>query len=211
MKDSIQSNRPLITFFGKVLAVYGLWYVVYDLWLLPAGWFDRWLSLQVAEMGGETLALIGFDTFIQGRSTGLAGSPGVRVVNGCNGLSTIGLFLGFVVAFPGRWTRRLLFLPAGIAVIYLSNVFRVALLAATQKVWPAAFEFVHGLGAPAFFYLIVFGLWVAWANVGGADFLDDESDEPEAKSAHQVNASSGDDRSAAVRGEQVLSTGATDG
>jgi len=208
MKDSIQANRPLITFFGKVLAVYGLWYVVYDLWLLPAGWFDRWLSLKVAEMGGETLALLGFDTFIQGRSTGLAGSPGVRVVNGCNGLSTIGLFLGFVVAFPGRWTRRLLFLPAGIAVIYLSNVFRVSLLAATQKEWPAAFDFVHGLGAPAFFYLIVFGLWVAWAHVGGAEALDDSSSDASPQGGAGASDPPG---TPTVQSERVLSTGTTDG
>jgi exosortase/archaeosortase family protein len=89
-------------------------------------------------------------------------------VDGCNGLATIGLFAGFVLAFPGSTRRRLLFIPFGIGVIYLANVARVSLLAGLQVHWPPAFEFVHNLGVPAFFHLIVFGLWVLWANYGGA-------------------------------------------
>ncbi len=114
------------------------------------------------------LSGLGVEAVANGRSIELARASGIRIVDGCNGLATIGLFAGLVLAFPGSTRRRLLFIPFGIGVIYLANVVRVSLLAGLQVHWPSAFEFVHNLGAPAFFHLIVFGLWVLWANYGGA-------------------------------------------
>jgi len=96
----------------------------------------------------------------------VAEAAGIIIVNGCNGLSTIGLFSGFVLAFPGRWARRAWFLPVGAVVLYLSNVVRVALLAGLQPHWPSAFDGLHAVGTQ-FFYLVVFGLWVLWVRYGG--------------------------------------------
>ena len=162
------STRSILAFLGKVVAAYGLWYVVYDLWLLPDGTLDEWLSENVVWTSGQMLAGLGWAVSTEGRFLALSGVPGLKVVNGCNGLTTIGLFIGFVAAFPGSMVRRFLFVPIGVVVIYFSNVFRVSLLAVLQKEWSPAFEWIHGMGAPAFFYLIVFGLWVVWANYGGA-------------------------------------------
>lgn len=163
-----RSTRRIVTFLGKVVAIYAVWYVLYDLWLLPDGRLDRWVSLSVVEVSRTVLDGAGFEATTSGRALSIPGTAGLRIVDGCNGLSTIGLFAGFVLAFPGRAWRRALFLPVGILVIYLSNVARVALLLLFQANWDGGFEFVHGLGAPTFFYLIVFGLWVLWANVGGS-------------------------------------------
>lgn len=165
------STRSVLTFLAKGLAVYGLWYMVYDLWLLPDGRFDAWLSRNVATVAGALLSGFGFETTVEGRSLFLPGVPGVRIVNGCNGLSTIGLFIGFVIAYPGRAWRRLLFIPAGILVIYMTNVLRVDTMLLVQKYWPAAFDPLHGFGLTTIFYVVVFGLWVAWANYGGEEDL----------------------------------------
>jgi len=167
MKDFIQSNRPLLSFLGKVLAVYGMWYVAYDLWLLPNGQLDAWLSVNVAWVSGEILSMLGFDALDSGRSLRLPGVPGVHVADGCNGLTTIGLFIGFVVAYPGKMIRRLLFIPLGILAIYATNVLRVIAMVLAQKYWPAAFDPLHGFGLTAIFYVVVFALWVGWANLGG--------------------------------------------
>ncbi len=104
------------------------------------------------------LSGVGIEAIANGRSIELARAFGIRIVDGCNGLATIGLFAGFVLAFPGSTRRRLLFIPSGIRVIYLANVARVSLLAGLQVYWPPVFEFVHNLGTPTFFHLIVFVL-----------------------------------------------------
>jgi exosortase/archaeosortase family protein len=161
------STRRIIAFAGKVLAFYGLWYVLYDLWLLPEGTVDRWLSMNVAEVSSVFLGSLGFDVFVQGRDLALPGVPGVRIANGCNGLSTLGLFVGFVLAYPGRARRRLWFIPLGVLAVYLTNVLRVMAMLLTQKYWPAAFDPLHGFGLTTIFYVVVFALWVLWANYGG--------------------------------------------
>ncbi|PSQ79800.1 MAG: exosortase/archaeosortase family protein [Bacteroidetes bacterium QS_1_63_11] len=159
---------PVLRFLAKAVAIYGVWYVLYDLWLLPDGRLDAWVSQSVAHAGQIVLSAVGVDAAANGRTIELARASGIRIVDGCNGLSTIGLFAGFVLAFPGSTRRRLLFLPFGIGVIYVANVARISLLGGFQVHWPAGFDVIHDLGAPAFFHLIVFGLWVLWANYGGA-------------------------------------------
>jgi exosortase/archaeosortase family protein len=165
---STGSTRRIAAFAGKVLAFYGLWYVLYDLWLLPDGTLDQWLSLNVAWMGGGLLDFLGFGATVDGRSIVLPGVRGVRIANGCNGLSTLGLFVGFVLAYPGSAWRRLWFIPLGILVVYVTNVGRVVVMLLAQKYWPAAFDPLHGFGLTTIFYVVIFGLWVAWANYGGA-------------------------------------------
>jgi exosortase/archaeosortase family protein len=160
-------SRRIAVFAAKVLAFYGLWYMLYDLWLLPNGMVDRWLSLNVASVSGTLLGGLGFDVMVEGRGLTLPGVRGIRIANGCNGLSTLGLFVGFVLAYPGSPWRRTWFLPLGILAIYATNVGRVVVMLLSQKYWPAAFEPLHGFGLTTIFYVVVFGLWVLWANYGG--------------------------------------------
>lgn len=165
---SQSSRRSVITFFVKAVAIYGLWYVVYDLWIQPSGVLDRWVSIHVAQWAGGALSILGEEVLVSGRSIWTSPEHGVVVADGCNGLTTIGLFVGFVLAYPGSTLRRALFIPLGMMVLYLSNVVRVAALGYFREHWTTAFDLIHGIGAPAFFYVIVLGLWVVWANYGSA-------------------------------------------
>lgn len=40
-------NSPVIKFIAKALLVIILWFMVYELWLLPDGRLDEWLSLNI--------------------------------------------------------------------------------------------------------------------------------------------------------------------
>lgn len=171
-------NQRITAFVGKVLAFYALWYILYDLWLLPDGTLDRWLSLNVASVSSTFLSGLGFEVFLDGRSLSLPGVSGIRIANGCNGLSTLGLFIGFVLAYPGRTRRRLWFIPLGVLIVYATNVVRVMIMLLSQKYWPAAFDPLHGFGLTTIFYVVVFALWVLWANYGGQAGMSDQTDSP---------------------------------
>jgi len=160
-------RSDLVRFFAVMLGVYAAWFVVYDLWLHPAGNLDAALSRWVADATAGGLRLVGYDVIVQDRVLGLTGQPGVYVEDGCTGLTTLGLFAGFVLAYPGRPRRRAWFIPLGAAIITLANVARIALLVVLQRDWPGGFDAVHHFGANTFFYLVVFVLWVVWANTGG--------------------------------------------
>ncbi|PSQ83439.1 MAG: exosortase/archaeosortase family protein [Bacteroidetes bacterium QH_2_63_10] len=171
--DSDHTSRwarygPVVRFLAKAVAIYGAWYVLYDLWLLPDGRLDAWVSQTAAHVTGVVLSGVGLDAAVDGRTVQIAQTSGVRIVNGCNGLATIGAFIGFIVAYPGKTKRRLWFIPLGIAVIFLANVVRVSILAGSQAYWPAAFSWLHGMPTGAPFHLTVFGLWVLWAQYGGS-------------------------------------------
>ncbi|MCS4039951.1 exosortase/archaeosortase family protein [Salinibacter ruber] len=159
---------PVLRFLAKAVAVYGVWYMLYDLWLVPDGRLDAWVSQAAASVTGTTLSGLGLDVAVEGRTVQLAQTSGVRIVNGCNGLATIGAFIGFIVAYPGKTKRRLWFIPLGIAIIFLANVARVSVLAGAQAYWSSAFSWLHGMPTGAPFHLTVFGLWVLWARYGGS-------------------------------------------
>lgn len=157
--------QSVLQFLLKGLAIYGVWYVVYDLYLLPDGRLDEWLSVNVAHVTAAIMGGLGFEAVAEYRTVLMEGVSGVRIINGCNGLTTIGLFIGFVVAFPGAWKHRLWFIPMGIVAIYAANVFRVVAMLGFQMYWPAAFDPMHSFGMTTFFYVVVFGLWMAWVHL----------------------------------------------
>ena len=54
-----------------------------------------------------------------------------RIIEGCNALSIIILFVSFIIAFAQGWKKTLLFLLAGTALIYAVNI----LLKKRQKLY----------------------------------------------------------------------------
>ena len=162
----LSSHGALARFVAKMVAVYAVWFVIYDLWLLPDGTLDRALSKFVASATGVVLSPF-YDPVVDGRTVWATPASGVIIENGCNGLSALSLFVGFVVAYPGSPARRALFVPLGLAAIVLTNILRCAGLLVVSDLWPSAFGQVHGFHALFVFYLAIFGLWVLWANWGG--------------------------------------------
>lgn len=153
-------------FLIKVFAIYVVWYLVYELWVLPNGFIDEPLSKNIASVSAGILSLFGEDIFLSGRVVGIIGVPGVEIVDGCNGIAAIGLFLGFIYAYPGPWLPRILFSIFGIAVIYIVNVARIVTLCLIQIYYPSAFDFTHDYSTTAIFYIIIFILWMIWVNYG---------------------------------------------
>jgi len=159
-------KSDITRFLLKVFLIYLIWYLVYELWIMPNGFIDEPLSKNIASISAGILTFIGEDVFYYGRVVGLVGTVGGEIVNGCNGIAAIGLFLGFIFAFPGAWTPRIFFSIFGIAVIYLINIVRIVLLSYTQFYWPQIFEFTHDYSTTAIFYIVIFILWMIWANYG---------------------------------------------
>jgi len=160
------SNKDLIIFVSKLLGYFGVWYLFYELWILPDGRLDAVLSVNIVDVAGGVLGAMGFDLFMDDRILGLVGTNGVIIVNGCNGLEAIGLFIGFVMAYPGDNVKRAFFVPLGILIIYLINVLRIMVLVVLQLHYPASFDFAHDYSTSAIFYLAIFGLWVVWIHYG---------------------------------------------
>ena len=87
-----------------------------------------------------------------------------RIIEGCNAVSVIILFISFVIAFTGRLKPTVLFILGGIVLIHVFNVIRIALLCMAIFHYPAYQHFLHGVLFPLVIYGVVFSLWVIWVN-----------------------------------------------
>jgi exosortase family protein XrtF len=87
-----------------------------------------------------------------------------RMIEGCNAVSIIILFIAFIVSFSGKIKGTLLFIVFGALVIYIVNVVRIALLSVLLYRYPKNEGVVHGVLFPLFIYGVVFVLWLIWVN-----------------------------------------------
>ncbi|PXY45317.1 exosortase family protein XrtF [Flavobacterium hydrophilum] len=88
----------------------------------------------------------------------------IRIVEGCNAVSVIILFISFVIAFSGKFKTTLLFILSGTLFIYILNVVRIALLAILLFRYPEKVHLLHSVLFPLIIYGLVFVLWVLWVN-----------------------------------------------
>jgi len=171
-------DRPLVRFAVIGLALYALWFLLYELWLGPDARLDLAVSHIVAQGSKLVLMAMGYAATVNigpnvdgVTSVFIWGRPdlGAEVTTGCNGLSSIALFAGFVLAYPGTWRRRAFFIPAGALLIFVLNALRIGALVVILDRWPQYESQAHALVAPAVFYVVVFVLWMLWVRYGGAE------------------------------------------
>jgi exosortase family protein XrtF len=87
-----------------------------------------------------------------------------RVVEGCNSVSVIILFLSFIVAFAGKLKATLIYILAGSVLIYSVNLVRIAILSVGLYEYPWRKDILHTVIFPMIIYGMVFLLWMFWVN-----------------------------------------------
>lgn len=87
-----------------------------------------------------------------------------RIIEGCNSVSVIILFISFIIAFSGDFKLTFLYILAGSVLIYIANLFRVVILAAGLYHYPWRKDILHTVIFPGIIYGMVCLLWVFWVN-----------------------------------------------
>jgi exosortase family protein XrtF len=86
------------------------------------------------------------------------------IVEGCNAVSVIILFISFIIAFAGRFKITFFYLLAGSVLIYTVNIARIAILSIGLYHYPWRKEILHTVIFPLIIYGMVFLLWMFWVN-----------------------------------------------
>lgn len=173
MKKYFILYKPFLLFLGKFLLTYLLLTFVYESYL---GQFDvkknevDGFTKLVAIQTKDVLVFFNYDANI----TPNTGQPAInlfynqrfmaRIVEGCNGLSVIILFISFVIAFSGKIKATVLYSIGGSVLIHILNVARIALLCILLYYFPKQQHVLHGVLFPLFIYGVVFMLWIVWVN-----------------------------------------------
>lgn len=171
MKDS----KEMYIFLAKAAVMY-LIYQGLDAWVMPTnGVIKHAISFGIASVSAAVLGLFGYNAHaetvqVQYNGIFLNGKVVVWIEDGCNGLVLMALFAGFVIAYPGPWKKKLWYVPAGLALVYVCNIIRCVALALLNqmvnnaKLSKSTFDFNHKYLFTTILYLIIFGLWMLWAN-----------------------------------------------
>ncbi|MEN3324909.1 exosortase family protein XrtF [Mariniflexile soesokkakense] len=87
-----------------------------------------------------------------------------RVIEGCNSISVIILFVSFIIAFASKFKTTFFYLLSGSVLIYSVNLLRIVLLTIGLYHYPNQKDVFHTVVFPAIIYGLVFLLWVFWVN-----------------------------------------------
>ena len=173
MKNLLQQYKPFLLFLGKFLLTYLVLTIIYQSYLnqfdVTKNEVDTFTKI-VANQSEMVLSL--FDS--QSYSMPHLKEPSIklfykgkyisRIIEGCNALSVIILFISFVIAFTGKLKQTILFIVMGSLIIHILNIVRIALLCIALYNYPDYEHILHGVVFPLIIYGVVFLLWVIWVN-----------------------------------------------
>ncbi len=166
--ETAQKTKPTFIrdFILKALVLYAIWLAAESFGFTKPihsvlTEFTAWTSVKI-------MGLFTADTSYYFRGTQCLlqfGSMNTLLIdNPCNGLTIMLLYIGFLVAYPGTWKSKLIFIGFGTVLVYLMNVVRVIFLSVNFAYHQVSFEFNHKYTFTFAVYVVVFLLWVTWAN-----------------------------------------------
>lgn len=173
MKKYLILYKPFLLFLGKFLLTYLLLTFVYQSYLgqfdVKKNETDSFTKL-VAKQTEDVLLFVNCDV----RTAPNTKEPAVniyynkkliaRIIEGCNAISVIILFVAFLVSFSGKMQATIYYVAGGSIIIHILNVSRIALLCVLMYYYPAQKHFLHDVFFPLFIYGFVFVMWIIWIN-----------------------------------------------
>jgi exosortase/archaeosortase family protein len=110
-----------------------------------------------------------FEPSITVHGQDIIGRYSLRIVKTCDAMDVQILFVSAVLAWSGRWRRRLLGAATGVVVLFWVNVARICSLYYVGIMRPSSFEFVHLELWPAVIVILSvagFLVFTAWTSAG---------------------------------------------
>lgn len=173
MKALLVKYKLVIRFIVTFLSVYAVLTLGYNLYLnLSDGskFYPDYMTHLVARQTNALINSIGYNAEViphpnePSMKIIINGKFVARVIEGCNAISIIILFIAFIVAFAGRWKTTLFYCFAGSIIVYAFNLIRIVILAIGLYHYPWRQDILHTVIFPMLIYGMVFLLWMIWVN-----------------------------------------------
>ncbi|MDX6747985.1 exosortase family protein XrtF [Polaribacter sp. PL03] len=171
----MKKHKNVVIFLIKFFATYFILFAIYSTYLKNSqekeGAFKTAsITTLVADQTVDLIEFFNFDAGAYQHKKELSvkllieGNYTARVIEGCNSISIIILFIAFIIAFAGSIKATIIYSFLGSLFIYTINIVRIAFLAIMIYKYPRHQEILHNLVFPAIIYGVVFLLWVIWVN-----------------------------------------------
>jgi len=165
------TENKILFFLLKAFGLYLFWYILYDLWLHPKSTLDNLISTNLVYWSSliiKSLGFIAIDSVAASSENitviGIDGTHGLWVGDPCNGITLFALFVGFIIAYPGKIKNKLWFIPLGLLSIHIINILRIVSLCLIVLYKPDSLAFNHTYTFTILVYAYVFWLWLIWSN-----------------------------------------------
>ncbi|WP_372938019.1 exosortase family protein XrtF [Seonamhaeicola sp.] len=173
MKTLLIKYKAVIKFIFKFLLVYIGFSLLYS-WYLHVSdgskFYPDYVTNLVSIQTEAIIDALGYNSEVQphpeepSMKVIVNGNYLGRVIEGCNSISVIILFVSFIIAFSGTFKITFLFLLSGSVLIYVVNLLRIVLLSLGLYHYPEKQHVFHTVVFPAIIYGMVFLLWIFWVN-----------------------------------------------
>jgi exosortase H (IPTLxxWG-CTERM-specific) len=155
-------HQPEVRFLFLFLLFLGASFSVVALRQVDAAIVAPYTAL-IARVSGFVLRALGEEASVNGC---VVSSPrfAVTIYNGCNGLITSLIFISGVLAFPARWSAKVIGMVGGLIAIQLINLVRIISLFYIGVFLPRYFNDAHIFIWQSLVILFGISLWVLWAH-----------------------------------------------
>ena len=184
MKEYFIKYRPFLQFLGVFLVSYLVLIVVYQLYLRQfneANFEVDGFTDLVARQSKFFLTLLNYSIELFPSTSDASvvvqidGLRMVRIIEGCNAISVMILFVAFILAFSKGFLKTLSFIVFGLLIIHILNIVRIGLLTIGIMKYPEYKHILHGVIFPLIIYGTVFFLWIIWVT----KFITNDSKNPQ--------------------------------
>ncbi|MEM6687092.1 MAG: exosortase family protein XrtF [Bacteroidota bacterium] len=170
MFKSIQKYKSALGFIVKFFVVYAVLTYAYSLYLSNFEGEPDGVTRIVADQTKGIINMFGYTADVEVHETEptmkllMYGNYVGRIVEGCNSISVLILFITFVIAFTGNIKNTILFVLVGSVLVYLANLFRIVILGIGLYSFPDQEYMLHQIVFPTIIYGMVFLLWMFWVQ-----------------------------------------------
>lgn len=157
-----KEKSPIFKFFLAFIVGIGLFYWIYTLPYFVNTFFIPFTNWQ-ASVASSLLNILGESTTTSSGSLSNSNIT-LNIQIGCDGAEPIAFYLIGVLLVPFPWKTKIPGFLAGITLLLLLNIVRIAGLYFTKIYWPKGFDFLHLHGGFTVFFLMMILIWLIWAN-----------------------------------------------
>ena len=173
MKALFFKYKSVVRFVVLFLGTYLVLSVIYGLYLsvsIGTSYHPDFITHLVAEQSSVLISGLGYKAEVIPHASLTSMQLFINqqylaeIIEGCNAVGVIILFIAFVIAFAQKWKKTLLFIFGGTVILYGMNLLRIAILAIALYKFPEYQEFLHAIVFPGLIYGTIILLWMYWVR-----------------------------------------------
>lgn len=160
--------RSLKLFMLKSISFFILWQLLYHFVMIPTRVPDSTITNITGIVIKELYSFFYHDVTIQLNTYKVIISIGnnklVGIADPCNALEIYVLYIAFIVCYPSTTKLRVIYILAGLPVLFLFNIIRICIIATLYLKNVPWTDISHHYIFTSVMYLIVFLLWVMFTK-----------------------------------------------